>query len=162
MDLFRPEPGEREAVGVRAADERREVDEVDTGHVRHPRGAESVDRVAGARGEAENAGGGGEEAEAAERGEGGRCQGSGAVAPARREAQFSEAAVGRDHAAGGCIAGIAGKWGEREGQREGARRGEAGGGFVAQEVQERERGEGGHRDRDARDQPLRAPVHRRR
>jgi hypothetical protein len=67
-------------------------------------------------------------------GGGRRCQCRGAAAPARWGAQFSEAAVGRDHAAGGGIAGSAGKGGEREGEREGVRRGEAGGVCVAQEV----------------------------
>lgn len=48
---------EGEVVGVSAANERREVDEVDPGDVTDPLGAERVDGVAGAGGQAEGTGG---------------------------------------------------------------------------------------------------------
>jgi hypothetical protein len=96
-------------VGIRAADERREVDEVDPCGVPGPSRAERVDGVTGARGEAVDTGRGREEAEAAERWEGGRGQGSGTASPARGGAELSEAAVGRDHSARGGVAGGAGK-----------------------------------------------------
>jgi hypothetical protein len=100
---------EGEVVGIRAADERREVDEVDPCGVPGPSRAERVDGVTGARGEAEDTGRGREEAEAAERWEGGRGQGSRTASPARGGAELSEAAVGRDHSARGGVAGGAGK-----------------------------------------------------
>ncbi|CAD6333323.1 unnamed protein product [Miscanthus lutarioriparius] len=111
--------GEGEVVRIRAADERRQVDEVDPCGVPGPRRAKRVDGVAGARGEAEDARRGREEAEAAERWEGGRGQGSGTASPARGGAQLSEAAVGRGHSARGGVAGGAREGGERDGERKG-------------------------------------------